>query len=109
VLTGSQLYLVADFKNENFNFKTNIIMKTKSSIRHHTFTFIYVLLVAVVFCGCGNEPKTEQLTGQGSNWRGFEVIVVDSCEYLNQFKGFYSGYIFTHKGNCKFCIERSKK
>lgn len=84
-------------------------MKTKTSIYRRHFVFAYVLLVAVIFCGCGNEPKTEQQIKQESNWQGFEVIVIDSCEYINRLEGVHSGYRFTHKGNCKFCAERSKK
>lgn len=70
----------------------------------------YTMLIAFIFCGCGTEPqiKTEEQIKQENNWGGFEVIVVDSCEYLNQFDGPHSGYRFTHKGNCKFCTERSK-
>lgn len=83
-------------------------MKTKTSIYHRTFAFAYVLLVAVIFCGCENEPKTEQQIKQEINWQGFEIIVIDSCEYINQYEGGYVGYRFTHKGNCKFCAERSK-
>lgn len=46
---------------------------------------------------------------QESNWQGFKVIIVDSCEYINRYEGGHTGYRFTHKGNCKFCAERSKK
>lgn len=66
--------------------------------------FAYMLLVAVIFCGCKTEHKTEQ----ESNWQGFEVMIIDSCEYLNRYEG-GQGYRFTHKGNCKFCVKRSKK
>ena len=49
---------------------------------------------------------------------GFEVIVIDSCEYIikkdRQFYGIYCaagnetcGYM-AHKGNCRFCKERNK-
>lgn len=80
-------------------------MKNKISINRKAFAFTCVLLVAVIFCGCGNSHQTKE----ERNWQGFEVIVVDSCEYINQFEGGHSGYRFTHKGNCKFCAERSKK
>ena len=90
-------------------------MKTRTSIYGRAFA--YALLIAVIFCGCGNFPqpcgndlKHEQQIKHESNWNGFEVIIVDSCEYLNKFYGDgHSGYRFTHKGNCKFCAERSKK
>ena len=41
------------------------------------------------------------------NDQEYNVIVVDSCEYLYKRSG-YRGY-FAHKGNCKYCIERQKK
>ena len=37
-------------------------MKTRTSIYHRTFAFAYVLLVAVIFCGCGNETTKQELT-----------------------------------------------
>lgn len=33
--------------------------------------------------------------------------VIDSCEYIGDVYG-GSGNYLTHKGNCKFCIQRSK-
>ena len=35
----------------------------------------------------------------------FSIIVVDSCEYLLQYGDHRT---MTHKGNCKFCIERNE-
>ena len=84
-------------------------MKNRTLILVGTRHFFYALLVAVIFCGCRNETQTEQQIIEDNNWQGFEIIVVDSCEYINQFEGGHSGYRFTHKGNCKFCVERSKK
>ena len=47
---------------------------------------------------------------------GFQVIVIDSCEYLiksDTSKGAWGSGIghgfFGHKGNCKFCEERRKQ
>lgn len=38
------------------------------------------------------------------------TIVIDSCEYLYAWFGASNGGgSFTHKGNCRFCIERNKK
>lgn len=39
--------------------------------------------------------------------REFEVTEIDSCEYLTTGIGSSHAFGF-HKGNCKFCIERSK-
>lgn len=81
-------------------------MKTKTSIYRRHFAFAYVLLVAVIFCGC------ETPTGQREDKDGYSIIVIDSCEYIEMSfcpgcnNGYYS---LTHKGNCKFCAERSKK
>lgn len=95
--------------------------KTKT-IYHRTFAFAYMLLVAVIFCGCGNEKvthidkiypiidKIEGVDGNGINEEGIRNIrlyVIDSCEYIGHINAFNSD-ILTHKGNCRFCAERSK-
>lgn len=50
-----------------------------------------------------------------AKFKGFQVIEIDSCEYLvrrmHEAAG-YHGYGFglmAHKGNCKFCEERRKQ
>lgn len=77
------------------------------------------MLVAVIFCGCQQNPDTRVVTNAKSfdvvwsNNMGnqyeeeFTVVEIDSCEYLT---GQYDRSRFvTHKGNCNFCAERSKK
>lgn len=53
-----------------------------------------------------NEQKGLQFTwpdgGQGDR---FDIIVIDSCEYIGRKLG-YSAGVLTHKGNCKFCASR---
>jgi len=84
-------------------------METRTSIYHRTFAFAYVLLVAVIFCGCNevNTPKKNSgfVVRAGSN--PLTIVEVDSCEYLLGEWG--NATVLTHKGNCKFCAERSKK
>jgi hypothetical protein len=92
-------------------------MKTRTSIYRRYFAFAYVLLVAVIFCGCENDNKKEAPT-KNKNGRtvydfGFNqhirVYEVDSCEYIG-FSGLSEGgTAIIHKQNCKFCAERSKK
>ena len=41
------------------------------------------------------------------NGKTITVIEFDSCEYVGFFDE--SGYHYTHKGNCKYCAERSLK
>jgi hypothetical protein len=51
--------------------------------------------------GCKDEEGRNYATDE----RGYtyEVSVIDSCEY------YYSTYVLTHKGNCRFCTERNKR
>lgn len=83
-------------------------MKNKTSILVGTRHFFYALLVAVIFCGCEDRPPM-QTEARGTDDRNYQTIVIDSCEYINRYEGGHAGYRFTHKGNCKFCAERSKK
>ena len=95
--------------------KQNVIMKTKTSIYRRHFTFAYVLLVAVIFCGCNNPQETNgsekfdnrKLTNYVAYGKNIQIVEIDSCEYLYSYN--FSATWMTHKGNCKFCAERSKK
>ena len=60
------------------------------------------MLVAVLFSGCGNGEKS-------INGVKYETEIIDSCEYIVRYNGYQKGYLFSHKGNCKFCAQRSKK
>jgi hypothetical protein len=44
-------------------------------------------------------------------WYGFEVVVIDSCEYIRKELIGYKKAAFetVHKGNCRFCKERRQK
>ena len=78
----------------------------KQLIYHLNKRTFYILLVAIFFCGCAgrnscNNPENlEQLYGQH-----LLVLTFDSCEYVWVY-GYGNG--IAHKGNCKFCAERSK-
>ena len=87
-------------------------MKIKTSIYHRTFAFAYVLLVAVIFCGCGDRNRAEErskLFKTAVEVNGYQISIIefDSCQYLISGLGY--SQMMTHKGNCKFCTERSKK
>jgi hypothetical protein len=93
-------------------------MKTKTSIYHRTFAFAYVLLVAVIFCGCQQETINKAEQGYGDKKAieifigvNYQIVEIDSCEYIigRDNGGYNGGYFLSHKGNCKFCAERSKK
>jgi len=75
-------------------------MKRFKTLKSYT---LYTLLVAFLFCSCGNGENT--IEGKTV----YRTVEVEGCEYITKYNGYQRGYNFTHKGNCKFCIERSKK
>lgn len=70
---------------------------------------LFMSLLAICSCtmsdvkGDGNVKyiKSESLK------KVFKVVEIDSCEYIVAHGKFFNG--LTHKGNCKFCKERSKE
>ena len=74
-----------------------------------TFLLISTLLLTILSCGCHevNTPRkdTRFVVIPGSD--PLIVVEVDSCEYLLGNWGYAT--VLTHKGNCKFCLERNKK
>jgi hypothetical protein len=81
-------------------------MKTKTSIYHKHFAFAYVLLAVVFLIGC----ETPQ--GERHKKDGYSIIEIDNCQYIevSNWVGSQSGYYsLTHKGNCKFCLQRLAK
>ena len=90
---------------------------------------ILLTLTALMMVGCNtrteeqryndylkeqNEAK-RQIEHQ-NRWKGYSVIIVDSCEYIVKMidvapgsrTATQSGYL-AHKGNCRFCAERKKQ
>ena len=59
-----------------------------------------LFIAAVLLCSCTREPRTVKNVGGTS----FDVVEVDSCEYIIGCAG-YKGYM-AHKGNCKYCEQR---
>ena len=87
-------------------------MKTITSIYQRTFALSYMLLVAVIFCGCDDMNRAEERTKvfkTAVEVNGYQISIIefDSCQYL--ISGVGNSQMMTHKGNCKFCEERSKK
>lgn len=87
-------------------------MKTNFKFKTQLIAFAYVLLVAVIFCGCDDMNRAEERskvfkTAVEVNGYQISIIEFDSCQYLISGVGY--SQMMTHKGNCKFCEERSKK
>jgi hypothetical protein len=84
-------------------------MKTRTSIYHRKFSFAYMLLMAVIIFGCDERQERPpiQTEQRGTDDKNYETIVIDSCEYLIR-TSIHQGFM-SHKGNCKFCKQRSNK
>lgn len=72
----------------------------------------YLLLASLLFlCGCGSNTKTEIKDNHLYLKDTFGSYVVremeyDGCQYIVMGAG--SQLTVTHKGNCKYCLERNK-
>lgn len=86
-------------------------MKTKTIIykikkQSHIIVFACVLLITIGFCGCDYQSEETKITNMRE--RGcYTVKEIDSCEYIVSI--LYGKRSICHKGNCKFCAERSRK
>jgi hypothetical protein len=86
--------LKAGMNIQNFKY-----MKTLSKM------IFYLLLCTVIFCGACSRGEELKNTNK---FEKYDIVIIDSCEYIQW--GVSYGYLnITHKGNCKFCAERSKK
>lgn len=70
-----------------------------------------IILLASTALMIGCQYKTDAEIEEAVRLKGFNIIIVDSCEYLKNKEGAgYTGYgFFAHKGNCRFCKERRQK
>ena len=69
---------------------------------------IAAIVAAMIFAcliSCSASRKTRTIERIGNTL--FDVIEIDSCEYLIGSVG-YKGYM-AHKGNCKYCEQRRKR
>lgn len=71
--------------------------KIKFTIK--TAIILITMLVASIFFGCEQSPKK-----MGED---FQIVEIDSCEYIVKY--YDLNYLFSHKGNCRYCEYRSKK
>lgn len=70
---------------------------------------ILLALTALMMVEC--EYRTDAEKEEAERLNGFNIVVIDSCEYLRKSETHgYQGYgYFAHKGNCRFCKERRQK
>lgn len=70
---------------------------------------LLLALATMMMVGC--EYKTTAEIEEAKRLNGFNIIIIDSCEYLKskEVDGYAGFGFFAHKGNCKFCAERRKQ
>lgn len=70
----------------------------------------FLVLFIVFLSGCVGSPRENEDT-ERLPLGDFAIKVIDSCEYIEYDYGWADQrvYALTHKGNCKYCIERSKR
>ena len=70
---------------------------------------VLLALTTLVIVGC--KYRTDAEIEEAERLKGFNIVVIDSCEYLKGCEtSMYIGYgYFAHKGNCRFCKERRQK
>ena len=65
---------------------------------------LMILITSIILYSC-DLNVTKQSTNIKLNGSTGEIFTIDSCEYLM----FHSDTkTITHKGNCKYCIQRNK-
>lgn len=62
---------------------------------------ILLALTALMMVGCGKEVVY--------TLDDINIVVIDSCEYLKCSTYSINSFVYTHKGNCRFCKERRQK
>ena len=87
--------------------------------------FVVIGILALLFLSCDNRTEEQRYKDyvakieakrqdsiKQARWHGFNIKVIDSCEYViradkhgNAHQGFGYGFM-SHKGNCKFCKQR---
>ena len=67
-----------------------------------------IILLSTILSSCEevNTPKTRTRFVVKEGYGPLTLVEVDSCEYLLGEWG--NATVLTHKGNCKFCLERNK-
>ena len=74
-----------------------------------TSILISILILTILSCGCREVNTPRKGTGfvVREDKDPLIIVEVDSCEYL--LGDWADATVLTHKGNCKFCLERNKK
>lgn len=67
--------------------------------------YLFLALMALLLMSCGETARTEK-----DSTLEYDVIEIDSCEYImiqSITSHLYEVTSISHKGNCKYCMERN--
>ena len=71
-----------------------------------TKTIIILCALLTLSLSCTNEPIPENIKIGNPAGQYFEILIIDSCEYIHYDMG--NAAWGSHKGNCKFCKLRNQ-
>ena len=77
------------------------IEKIKDRIIITLAFFVTIIIAVLLLTSCESKGQP------AGNVDGFEIIIIDNCEYIKQRTYRYDIYI--HKGNCRYCAERNRR
>lgn len=66
---------------------------------------LLLALLAMIMVGCDEPDEPATITTKES----LKIVNIDSCEYIKCYTYGINTYVYTHRGNCRFCAERNKK
>jgi hypothetical protein len=70
---------------------------------------ILITILAIASCGPSyEEVQSKRVNIQRLGEREISIYTYDSCEYIGNLNN-HSNDVLAHKGNCKFCAERTLK
>ena len=78
-------------------------MKTKINLLKSAMLIVAIIIIS----SCHPINSGTSIMNNNSSIERVSIVTIDSCEYIQFYT--YAHYAITHKGNCKFCAERTKK
>lgn len=68
------------------------------------------ILLAFILSGClnPNDKKEVQVEVKQLEDTRYNILILDGCEYIVFSWLPRENHVITHKGNCKFCLERNQ-
>ncbi len=72
-----------------------------------TILKITLIVIAILLAwGCRTKNVTIEHTETSIKGRDIHTYTIDGCEYIGYVEGANCDFL-THKGNCKYCLERN--